>query len=78
MVAKIIPEHLERSTYVLPASLCLLLLMWQWQPLGGIIWSVEDKILAGLKKSSDGPTLAFDFTIEPTELFGFSVAPTLP
>ena len=36
-----VPQHLERSTYVLMASVCLLLLMWQWQPVGGIIWTVE-------------------------------------
>ncbi len=42
---KIIPEHLERSTYVLLASLCLMLLMWQWQPMGGVIWTVENKII---------------------------------
>ena len=37
----VIPEPLERSTYVLLASLCLMLMMWQWQPVGGIIWSVK-------------------------------------
>ncbi|MGZ5471832.1 MAG: methanethiol S-methyltransferase [Nitrososphaeraceae archaeon] len=42
---KIIPEHLERSTYVLLASLCLMLLMWQWQPVGGIIWSTENQTI---------------------------------
>ncbi|HYE55234.1 MAG TPA: isoprenylcysteine carboxylmethyltransferase family protein [Chitinophagaceae bacterium] len=40
---KIIPYHLERSTYVLLASLCLMLLMWQWQPIGGIVWSIENE-----------------------------------
>lgn len=41
---KIVPEHLERSTYVLLASLCLMLMMWQWQPLGGIVWTVKNEI----------------------------------
>lgn len=39
----IIPGQLERSTYVLLASLCLVLLMWQWQPIGGIVWTTENE-----------------------------------
>jgi protein-S-isoprenylcysteine O-methyltransferase Ste14 len=40
----IIPEAMERSTFVLLSSLCLILMMWQWQPIGGVIWSVENEI----------------------------------
>lgn len=40
---KIVPAYLERSTFVLLASLCLVLMMWQWQPLGGIAWSIENE-----------------------------------
>jgi len=39
---KVIPEPIERSTFVLLASLCLILMMWQWQPIGGIVWSIEN------------------------------------
>ncbi|HET6769029.1 MAG TPA: hypothetical protein VFH08_16570 [Chitinophagaceae bacterium] len=38
----IILEPVERSTYVLLSSLSLLLLVWQWQPMGGFIWKVEE------------------------------------
>ncbi len=34
-----IPAPVERSLFVLGASLSLLLLFWQWRPLSGYIWS---------------------------------------
>jgi protein-S-isoprenylcysteine O-methyltransferase Ste14 len=37
-----VPKPVERSTYILFSSFALILLFWQWQPLGGVIWSVEE------------------------------------
>jgi methanethiol S-methyltransferase len=39
---KIVPASVERSTYVLFSSVALLLLFWQWQPMGGVVWNVEN------------------------------------
>ena len=41
---RIIPHESERSTYVLVASLILLGLYWQWQPIPAQIWHVENGV----------------------------------
>src|SRR5215467_1708839 len=37
---RIMPGPAERATFVLAASLALALLFWQWQPIGGTVWSL--------------------------------------
>lgn len=42
-----VPEPIERSTFVLFTCICLVTLVYFWQPLGGVVWSVENDIAAG-------------------------------
>ncbi|MBZ5608569.1 MAG: isoprenylcysteine carboxylmethyltransferase family protein [Acidobacteriia bacterium] len=39
----VVPDAVERSTYVLASSIAMLLLFWQWRPLGGTVWDVQSE-----------------------------------
>jgi protein-S-isoprenylcysteine O-methyltransferase Ste14 len=71
---RIIPAECERSTYVLMASLLLLLLYWQWQPIAAQIWHVESGagriVLTGVFWLGWAIVLFSTFLINHFNLFG--------
>ena len=71
---RVVPKAAERSTYVLFSSLALLLMFWQWRPIGGVVWSVEGTlgraVLYGLFGLGWALVLACTFFIDHFDLFG--------
>jgi protein-S-isoprenylcysteine O-methyltransferase Ste14 len=69
-----VPHAVERSVYVLLASLALILLFWQWRPLPAVVWQVADPTAATavMALSFVGWLLVFTstFLINHFELFG--------
>jgi protein-S-isoprenylcysteine O-methyltransferase Ste14 len=47
-LATVIPVEAERSTFVLVASLLLVLLLWQWRPVDGTVWTLDAGPARGL------------------------------
>lgn len=43
---RIVPEPVERSTYVLLASATLIMLFWLWRPMPQAVWDVTDRPVA--------------------------------
>jgi len=71
---RLIPKPAERSTYVLLSSLALILLFWQWRPMGGVIWNVQTPmirfVLYGLCAAGFLMVLISTFLINHFDLFG--------
>lgn len=71
---RIVPESIERSTYVLLSSLALILIFAYWQPMPNIIWDLSGTpaglLLYGLFWLGWGMVLVSTFLINHFNLFG--------
>lgn len=71
---KLVPRQVERSTYVLAASLALLILIRFWQPLPQVIWAVQSPglqmALQALAAIGWLLVLVSTFLIDHFDLFG--------
>ncbi len=71
---RFVPVSVERSTYVLLASLALALLFWQWRPIPALVWQITNPQIAiavlGLSLAGWLLVLFSTFLINHFELFG--------
>jgi methanethiol S-methyltransferase len=73
-ISRVIPATIERSTYVLASSVALLFMFWQWKPLGGSVWDIQNEfgrsVLYGGFASGWILVLVATFVINHFDLFG--------
>jgi methanethiol S-methyltransferase len=71
---RFVPKSIERATYVLLASLVLLLLFWQWRPIPMVVWQIDQPQVAAAVTALSfvGWLIVFGstFLINHFELFG--------
>jgi protein-S-isoprenylcysteine O-methyltransferase Ste14 len=72
---RFVPEPMERSTYVLAATLALALLLWQWRPIADpLVWTIGNPVgivaVSAVFWLGWGILLTSTFLLNHFELFG--------
>ena len=72
---KVISPPVERSTYVLMSSVVLMIIFWQWRPMGPYIWDSHSALMYGtmyaLYLGGAYLLVAATFMTDHFDLFGF-------
>ena len=73
-LTRVVPQHLERSVFVLAATAAVVLILWQWRPIPGEIWNLEGSVLGQVLLAVNfigwAVFLWSTFLIDHFELFG--------
>jgi protein-S-isoprenylcysteine O-methyltransferase Ste14 len=73
---QLVPWTVERSTYVVAASLVLIVLLWQWRPIPNVVWDMRATLVGTVLSVTFwigwGVLLLSTFLINHFELFGLA------
>jgi protein-S-isoprenylcysteine O-methyltransferase Ste14 len=74
VLTRILPKHVERSTYVLATAGVLTLVFWQWRPIPAVLWHVDslpaEAVLWALFAAGWTLVVAMTFAIDHCDMFG--------
>jgi methanethiol S-methyltransferase len=73
-LSRVVPKHLERSTFVLATVGALALAFWQWRPIPTVLWHADDRpartVLWVLYAAGWAHVFAMTFAIDHLDMFG--------
>jgi protein-S-isoprenylcysteine O-methyltransferase Ste14 len=73
-LTRLIPQAAERSTYVLTSSIAVIAMMALWQPMGGLVWQIDDPVamtaIRAVYFAGWGVMITATYLIDHWELFG--------
>ena len=73
---RVVPEPVERSTYVLLATAVLVVVMWLWRPLPETVWETDSTAVRAVAYAVSfagwGLVLLSTFAIDHADMFGLS------